>query len=280
MALLRVSRAFNRGATPLFAASDGAIYGVGIAESLDLVLFKIVGDVLTPVSNLTAFKSGYPTSMGEGSDGRLYFAQSYNLISFYPDGSGAKVVAFFGYTDSTDCYSPNTGLTLASDGAVYGGCIGNTTIADVFRISSTGVYTEIHNLGTGFPNFSLQGSLGGFAAEGTNGLLYGELEGSGNDGADEDGLIYTLDFSIPKPVPVPSVFTPDSGAVGAQVTIFGNHFLETQGVSFAGGVPAPFIVESDSFLVVTVPAKAVTGPVTVTNANGTTVSKNKFVVTK
>jgi len=69
------------------------------------------------------------------------------------------------------------------------------------------------------------------------------------------------------PVPVVSLLSPNSGAVGATVTITGTGFGPTQGastVTFFNGKVATATVWSDTSITVTVPTGATTGVVTVT----------------
>ena len=75
-------------------------------------------------------------------------------------------------------------------------------------------------------------------------------------------------------------FTPDKGAVGTSVTIYGTGFNVTpaqNNVSF-NGVAATVTAASATQLIVTVPAGASTGPITVTTQNGSAVSTTSFEV--
>ena len=270
----------NFDGTPLTTTIDGSIYAVGDIENSSMALFKVADNTLRPAADLTAlYGGGLPTSLGQGSDGKIYLVQADQIVSFSSDGSGISVVAAVGNTGTSDCSVPDTGLTLASDGALYGGCQGKNTLTDVFRINPSGAFENLHSANNLLNESEDQASLGPFAAQGADGLLYAEIRTS-QPSSSQDGILYTLDLGIPKPAPVPSALTPGTGAVGASVTIFGAHFLGTNSVTFYGGVPAPFTVESDSFLTVTVPSGAVTGPITISNSNGSTTSRRQFVVTQ
>lgn len=75
-------------------------------------------------------------------------------------------------------------------------------------------------------------------------------------------------------------FTPDQGAVGASVTIYGTGFSLTpaqNSVSF-NGVAATVTAASATQLIVSVPAGASTGPITVTTPNGSAASTTPFEV--
>ena len=75
-------------------------------------------------------------------------------------------------------------------------------------------------------------------------------------------------------------FTPDKGAVGTSVTIYGTGFSLTpaqNSVSF-NGVAATVTAASATQLIVAVPAGASTGPITVTTPNGSAASTTSFEV--
>jgi hypothetical protein len=69
--------------------------------------------------------------------------------------------------------------------------------------------------------------------------------------------------------PVITSFTPTGGIGGTSVTINGANFTGTTAVKF-NGASTTFTFISDSQLKATVPAGATTGPISVTNASGTT----------
>ena len=72
-------------------------------------------------------------------------------------------------------------------------------------------------------------------------------------------------------------FSPSSGPVGTPVTINGQSFTQTTGVTF-GGVTAAFTVTSDTEITATVPTGAVTGRIDVTTPGGTAASATAFKV--
>jgi len=82
--------------------------------------------------------------------------------------------------------------------------------------------------------------------------------------------------------PVVVVFLPLTGPTGTSVTITGTGFLDSSvanAVAFNGTPAASFGVDSDTQITATVPAGATTGPVTVTDGEGTGASAVDFVVT-
>jgi hypothetical protein len=86
---------------------------------------------------------------------------------------------------------------------------------------------------------------------------------------------YTVTADV---APTVTSFSPSSGAVGDPVTITGSNFSGASTVKF-GSVKATFKVVSDTQISTTVPAGAVSGPISVTNAIGTGTSSSSFTVT-
>jgi hypothetical protein len=71
-------------------------------------------------------------------------------------------------------------------------------------------------------------------------------------------------------------FTPNAGAAGTSIVITGTNFTGATAVSF-NGTPAPgFVVNSATQITVSVPAGALSGPISVTTPNGTGVSASGF----
>jgi hypothetical protein len=82
--------------------------------------------------------------------------------------------------------------------------------------------------------------------------------------------------------PVVVLFNPSSGPPGTSVTITGAGFNDASvanGVSFNGTAAASFTVESDVQITAIVPAGSTTGPITVTNSEGSSSSLVDFTVT-
>jgi molybdate transport system substrate-binding protein len=87
--------------------------------------------------------------------------------------------------------------------------------------------------------------------------------------------IFVKDGFLPLTAPVPTIarVTPAHARVGAAVTVTGSNFTGTTSVTVQG-VPAKFKVKSATRLTLTVPAKAKSGAITVTNPSGTATSKH------
>jgi hypothetical protein len=85
-------------------------------------------------------------------------------------------------------------------------------------------------------------------------------------------------FTVTGTIPEIAGFTPGSGAAGASVGISGLHFTGATSVKF-NGVPATFVVNSDSSIGAVVPTGATSGTITVTTPSGTATSSGTFTVT-
>jgi hypothetical protein len=82
--------------------------------------------------------------------------------------------------------------------------------------------------------------------------------------------------------PLVVVFLPVTGPTGTSVTITGTGFADSSvanGVAFNGTAAPSFSVDSDTQITANVPVGAMTGPVTVTDGEGTGASAVDFVVT-
>ena len=73
-------------------------------------------------------------------------------------------------------------------------------------------------------------------------------------------------------VPAISSFDPADGPVGTVVTIAGTGFTGTTAVTFNAVAATTFTVDSDIQITATVPVGATTGPIAVTNPDGTATS--------
>jgi hypothetical protein len=79
-------------------------------------------------------------------------------------------------------------------------------------------------------------------------------------------------------VPHITGFSPNSGAVGAAVTITGSGFLGTTLVRFNNTAASSFVIVNDGKITTTVPTGATTGKISVTNPLGTGTSASSFTV--
>ncbi|MCG8605223.1 DNRLRE domain-containing protein, partial [bacterium] len=105
------------------------------------------------------------------------------------------------------------------------------------------------------------------------GTVTGKLGVSSLDGT----AISVTDFVIVSP-PTISLFSPTSGPIGTVVTLIGNNFTGTTSVSLNGLAASSFTVNGGSQMTLVVPAGASSGPISVTNAAGTSQSNGNFTV--
>jgi hypothetical protein len=91
--------------------------------------------------------------------------------------------------------------------------------------------------------------------------------------------VTTTDFTVTASgLPTITGFSPADGRVATPVTINGTGFVGTQSVSFNGTTAPGFTVNSDTEIMVRVPAGATTGPITVQTSAGLATSTGPFTV--
>ena len=96
--------------------------------------------------------------------------------------------------------------------------------------------------------------------------------------SDQDYYFHNyLDLASANPPSITS-FTPDSGFVGTEVTITGSVFAQATAVAFNGTTASSFDIDSNTQIRAIVPAGATSGPISVSNANGTDSSATDFTV--
>jgi Cohesin domain len=87
-----------------------------------------------------------------------------------------------------------------------------------------------------------------------------------------------VQFGTPVQCPTVSSISPTSGSVGSNVTITGNNFTGVTAVKFSNNVTAAFTVNSNTQITTTVPAGAVTGPITISKTGCNDVQTGTFTV--
>jgi hypothetical protein len=87
--------------------------------------------------------------------------------------------------------------------------------------------------------------------------------------------------SVEVAAPVITKFSPTSGTPGTKVTITGQNFVGTDGVTavYFAGFSSSFKIVSATKITATVPSRATTGPIEVTAAGGSFTTATKFKVT-
>ena len=135
----------------------------------------------------------------------------------------------------------------------------------IFSVTPTGVLSILHN----FEETDGAMPYGGLF-QATDGNLYGTTFVGGTG----QGTIYRLDMGLGPFVAFVRSYA-KAGQIGG---VLGQGFKGTTSVSI-NGTPAPYTVKSDTYLTVTVPAGATTGPVYVTTPSDTLTSNVPFRIT-
>jgi uncharacterized repeat protein (TIGR03803 family) len=217
-----------------------------------------------PIGPLVQASDGnfYSTTQDGGTNGE-------GVIYKVTPSLAVTVLHSFGTTFGDGTF-PGAGLLLATDGNYYGstsdgGANGDGTL---FNTSTAGTYSSLYS----FNNTSNLTQTSPLAppVQSTNGILYGVTEFGGSS---NNGTVYSLDMGLAPFVNLAS-FT---GKQGNTVTILGTHLKGATNVTF-NGLAANFKVLSDTYLTVTVPAGAATGPIEVTTPNAVLQSRKHFIV--
>ncbi len=95
---------------------------------------------------------------------------------------------------------------------------------------------------------------------------------------DEASLQMGTEAPPPSGSPTITSFSPISGPVGSSVTITGTNFAGATSVKFGGVGSTTFTMDSSTQIAASVPAGAVTGPISVEAPSGTAVSSTSFTV--
>ena len=217
--------------------------------------------------NFVGSDGNEPTGvLAQGSDGNFYgttrqggaFSQG-TVFKVTSKGAFKKIYDFCSVNGCPDGFDPVGGLILGTDGNFYGTTIGGGTGSDphgtVFRITSGGALTTLHNF-----NGTDGSEPFGWLVQHTDGLLYGTTTYGGTN---DLGTVYSLDVGLK-----PFIRTlPGEAAVGETIKILGTNLTGASAVSFNGIPTAPTTV-TGTYLTVKVPIGATTGSVTVTTPSG------------
>jgi uncharacterized repeat protein (TIGR03803 family) len=282
------------GANPaagLTLASNGDFYGTTTAggASGDGSVFK-----MTAAGKVTLLHSFSGTSDGsmpigalvQASDGNLYgtcYSGGANgwgtVFRISTKGTFTKIYDFSQATGNIGNL-PRAGLIQASDGNLYG----TAWEGGEFEVTGTIYQFTLGEVGTLEASF-VAGTTGwapmGALLQGSDGRLYVTLQddgGENSDGVQDQGAISVLNLGLNPPAPGAFEFTPTKGLVGAKITLRGSAFVGTSAVTFFNDIPATFVVDASGYITATVPTGATTGPISVTNAGGTTTSTSSFSV--
>jgi len=265
--------------SPIYA-SDGNYYGVSWAnkgpQAGASYVFQVTpAGVQTKVVDLPdgVFGSGYSGSFFQGADGNFYGTTAAGgatgggaLYQVTMDGQYSLVYSFGTGVHSTP------GITLqGSDGNFYGvtrGATGPVSYGEIFQLTPTGRYTGLHLMKGG------DGVCPCWLTQASDGIFYGTAVTGGRSGV---GTVFALDAGLPKPAPQALSFTPQSGAVGQPVRIWGYNLLSAA-VRFNGAAATEVSSAGSNYVWATVPAGATSGPITVATPGGVTRTAASFTL--
>lgn len=263
----------------LVLGPDGNLYGVGSqsnggpTQSTFLYRLTLSGGYAQLFTFPSTFGGSY-SALIAASDSNLYGAFSVGgtnntgvIYAANLAGQWHAVASFPAQGTDEGMREPNS-LVEASDGALYGSTVNNA----IFRYD---LATHALTLAYQMSGRNLQGQCAPCnLIQAMDGKLYGTAALGGPGG----GVVFSLDFGLPKPLPSVAQIVPPSGTAGQQVLLWGSHLLGATAVTFNGVPAAAFQVNSTQAVVATVPAGATTGPVTITTANGSVTTKEDFTV--
>ena len=204
-------------------AGDGNYYGVAqTANASTGYIYRVTpAGVLTKVHDFPAktFTGHFAAPLLEAGDGNLYGA----IPTGGANGTGAIYQVSLGgeytllYSFPKGKLGGPTALIEGSDGNLYGATLGdvkNGGYSQLFRVDKTGQYSLVYSMEAQRTDGACQCSL----VQGSDGLIYGSAVAGGVYGA---GVYFALDAGLPKPAPRPQRFSPQSGAAGTKVLIWG-----------------------------------------------------------
>jgi uncharacterized repeat protein (TIGR03803 family) len=280
----------------LIQGKDGSFYGTsqfGGATGVGTV-FKFAGKKVTVLYSFSEQPGEfYPdgafprAAVVQASDGNLYGTTSYGgtLTTYYQSGTLFRITTKgvftklwdFNATDpSVNGISPWGGLIQASDGNLYGtttagGGAANSGI--VYQLTLGGALSQVIS----FDASTTGASPEAVPLQAADGTIYITNNGGTVSNSKYQGAVVQIANGLPAPIPVILKFAPAKAKVGKKVTITGSNFVGTTGVAF-NGTSAKFTVVSANTVIAIVPGGATTGPITITNAGGSTTSVHNFTV--
>jgi uncharacterized repeat protein (TIGR03803 family) len=214
----------------------------------------------------------------QGNDGNFYGtaeqggASNEGVIFKVTPGGTYTLLHSFNITTDNGA-DPQLPLTLGTDSNFYGvatDCFaGGCNPADLFRITSKGVFTDVFN----FPDLGGNNNSNPFSPLllSTDGTFYSTTEIGGTSGA---GSFFSLVDGQNAFIALQETI----GKVGSQIGILGQGFSSSSVVKFNGTAATKVTLTGTTFLTATVPAGATNGFVTVTTGTTTLTSRQKFTV--
>jgi uncharacterized repeat protein (TIGR03803 family) len=262
--------------------TDGNFYGntVSGGTSGEGVIFKMTpSGTVTVLHNLNGAPDGAQAYYGllQATDGNFYgVAQAggtfYGTVfKITPGGTYSVLHTFAG--GASDGATPSSGLIQASDGKLYGvtAAGGPTGGGTIYSITTGGTFSLLYS----FEDSSTTGyNPGSPLKQNTNGTFYGTTYNGGLSSSCNCGVIYSFSAGLNAFASLLST----SGAEGAKIGILGQGFGSSTKVSFGGTLAVAVTRSGSTYLTATVPAGALTGPVTVTTGSTTLTSSQSFRV--
>jgi uncharacterized repeat protein (TIGR03803 family) len=254
---------------------DGDLYGVastGGPNKFGSIIRLSKAGVLRYVYEFPGGSGGsYPVGpLVQLSDGNFYgvaenggTASAGFVFKMTPSGTVSTVYNFTGNPQSG---FPSNGLTLGSDGQLYGVSYSGGTFDDgtIYRISPSGQYTLLYS-------FSSRADTLAALTQHTNGTFYGM---SVDGGANDFGMMYSLNVNL-KPF---ISFVQPQGGTGQIEQILGQGLTGATSVTFSGVPASSFTIVSDTFMTAVVPSGASTGLIVVTTPTGALTSNKSFQI--
>ncbi|MGC2475371.1 MAG: choice-of-anchor tandem repeat GloVer-containing protein [Candidatus Sulfotelmatobacter sp.] len=268
----------------LVQAADGDFYGT---TSDNGTVFKI-----TPAGDLTTLYNfcskpncadGRNPQAGliQATDGNFYgttqgggYSNYGTVFKITPRGKLTTLYSFCSQSECPDGAQPLASLVQATDGNFYGTTSAggaNPDYGTVFKITIGGTLTTLYNFCSQIECADGANPFGSLI-QATNGTLYGTTRWGGVDGY---GTVFDLAAGLGPFVEA----IPASSKEGAKISILGQGFTSSSVVKF-GGVRATSVeLNGSTDLIATVPARALTGKITVTTSGTTLTSNVLFRVT-
>jgi uncharacterized repeat protein (TIGR03803 family) len=270
----------------LVETGNGTLYGTTSSTAFSFSPGSEKLKTLYPFCTGTScdsFEGPYGTLI-QGNDGSFYGTSSgggknnYGMIfKITPGGSPVFTDLYDFCSDVPTCLDggkPTGTLVQGTDGSFYGTTQNGGAHSDngtIFKFTPTPTATLVTLYSFCLQSACSDGSkpYGGLVQD-TNGTFYGTTYGGG---AHSLGTIFSLSVGLGAFVETKTSFGKEQTKIG----ILGQGFSSGSAVTF-GGVTATFTRTGTTFISATVPAGALTGPVTVTTTSGTLISNKAFHV--
>lgn len=268
----------------IIQGSDGNFYTAcnynGANNQGTLVKITKAG-VVTVLHNFTGTDGSNAANGGplvEANDGNYYGLTNNGGTDGY--GVAYRLTSSGSYTvlqnfDGTNGSYPLFGMTLGPDGKMYGttsrggsegSCANNC--GTIFSLTTAGTLTTLYNFVAStseawYPESNLMLD--------TNGLFYGTTNGSQQNGE----AFYSFNMGFKAFASLVSTAGKESALIG----ILGQKFTKASIVEFGGVKAVTVSLAGTTYLSATVPAGALTGPVTVTTGSTVLTTPQTFKVT-